>query len=885
MTQISQKDFFIKIKSSFTDDSAQVQSFHGVECLSSLFEYDVIFTSKNDAIDLDKALKTSINIHIKTSTHERFFDGIVAEISQGATVRKDEEYLTEYYVKIRPQFWLLTLDRNYLMFQEKNTIDIVSAVLKDCGVKDTSQSVRSSGKNKREYCVQYEESSFNFISRLLEEEGITYFFKHSNSKHTLTLADNSSAFQNISGNSKIPFAKNIDASFPLGNVFDIRMKSSVTIGGSALADYNYKISQTNLYKKLDSQWKGLLFYEYPGGFDSMSGGESVSKLRVEQFEFDHNSITAMSTVPEFTPGYVFTLQGHHAKKFNSDYVIHSVEHDIQVRLETGTIIYKNRFRAFQKKTTFRPPRITPKPKIWGLQSAVVVCPSNQEIYCDKYGCIKVHFHWDRVGKAKNTNDSSCWIRVAQSVAGNGWGALFTPRVGQEVLVAFSEGNPDHPIVVGATYNDAHLPLYAEKEPMKSSIKTVSYKDNEKGFNEMRFYDEKGKEEYYQHAQKDMFVEIENARTTIIKESNDALTIKKGNATVKVVKGNVTVQVGGNIKIETKGNISMKAMGKFSLSAQSIKMNAQQAIKMKSGADFKAESATNLTLIATANLMARAAMNVMIQGNMNAVLQANAAASVMSAGAAMLKGMPAALSVGSAPPVVVPPVIPAPPVVVTINDNTGAGSSGSGGGAGGGVGGGSGGGAGGAGGGAGGSSGGAGGGSGGSGSSFQDSSDDDDDEEEKEEKEEEKEEEEKEEDPPVKITMDKYGNFSLIAKKDVSVDAKGDISVKSGKNSTLESGANASLTSKADMSLKSNANMALDSKANTSLKIGANFSAEAKLNINFDAKMNFSAKANLNFELKSSVSAKLEGAIIDIKGQGMISGTAGLVKLGSMVKIG
>lgn len=610
MSLISQKDFFIQIKSSFTDDSAQLQSFHGIECLSSLFEYDVVFTSKNDAIDLDKALKSPINIQIKTASHERFFDGIVAEFAQGATVRKDEEYLTEYYAKIRPQFWLLTLDRNYLMFQEKNAMDIIKAVLKDCGVKDTSDSVLSCGKNKREYCVQYEESSFNFVSRLLEEEGISYFFQHTNSKHTLVLADSSSAFQNIPGNSKIPFAKNIDASLPFGNVFDIRMKTAVTTGASALADYNYKISQTQLYKKLDSQWKGLPFYEYPGGFDSMSVGENISKLRVEQFEFDHSSVIATSTVPEFAPGYAFSLQGHHAAKFNDNFVIHSVEHDLKVRPENGQFIYQNRFRAFQKNTVFRPPRVTPKPRIFGLQSAVVVCPSGKEIYCDKFGCIKVHFHWDRVGKNKDTNNSSCWVRVVHSVAGNGWGALFTPRVGQEVLVAFSEGDPDRPMVVGAAYNDKHVPLYAEKDPMKSSIKTVSYKDNEKGFNEMRFYDEKGKEEYYQHAQKDMLVEVENSRTTHIKKSDDTLLIDKGNRYTTIKAGDLIIKVTGNIKVTATKNITFKAN-------QNITLDAKMGVKIKAGMNIDAQAGINATIKA----------NVMM--NLKAMVTLNAEGTVMS----------------------------------------------------------------------------------------------------------------------------------------------------------------------------------------------------------------------------------------------------------------
>jgi len=677
MTQESQESLMTKIEASFVDDSAVVQSFSGIECLSSLFEYDVIFTSKNDSIDLDKALKSSITIHIKTESHERFFNGIVAEISQGATSRKDEGYLTEYYVKIRPKLWLLTLDQNYKMFQEKNAVDIIKSVLSDCDISDVLNNIKSCGKEKREYCVQYGESSFNFVSRLMEDEGIFYFFKHEKSKHTLVLADSSSSYNSISGNNKLQFANNIDDTFPLGLIFDTKMKSAVTIGGTTVADYNYKLSETKLYKKMDSKYKGLSFYEYPAGFESTGAGEKISKLRVEQFEFDHSSVVASSTVPELNPGCTFDLQGHHAGKFNASYAVHSVEHEFNAMSEM--FIYKNHVRAFKKNIEFRPPRVSIKPRIFGTQSAVVVCPSNQEIYRDKIGCIKVHFHWDRDGKSKDTNDSSCWIRVAQSIAGNGWGALFTPRVGQEVLVAFSEGDPDRPIIIGGAYNDKFLPAYSDKDSMKSSIKTVTFKDNEKGFNELRFYDEKDKEEFYEHAQRDMRVEIENDRYVVLNSKNgtvkDSLTIKKGdklteltegnetitlkkgdlsiilqngneeiklskgNMKITLEKGNITLDIKGDVKVKCSGdmsleaqkNINLKAGAKFNIQSGSdttiksgtkLTVQASTDIAMKSGTNTKLESSMNFDIKAGMNLTAKATMNASIQATMNMDLKAN-----------------------------------------------------------------------------------------------------------------------------------------------------------------------------------------------------------------------------------------------------------------------
>lgn len=675
METIKQDDILVQINGNGIGSDVILKSFSGFEALSSLYEYKLYFTSSSDSIDLDKALKSTISVKIKTEAHERFFHGIIAEIAQGATNHKSGEYRTEYNVKIRPSLWQLTLDRNYKMFQEKTVMDIIKAVLKDCGVKEISDKVKSRGKGKREYCVQYGESSFNFISRLMEEEGIFFFFQHEESKHILVLADSSSAYMDISENANIPFIKGMNEVFPLGLVYEAKMKSSVTTGGSAVADYNYKISQTELYNKLDSQWKGLSFYEYPGGFSTTSVGNDLAKLRVELFEFDHNSMVASSTVPEFIPGGSFSLEQHPTEKFNDTYAIHSVRHELSL-MPSGRCIYKNRVRAFSKSVEFRPPRVTSKPRVYGTQSAVVVCPSNEEIYRDKFGCVKVHFHWDRDGEKKDTNDSSCWIRVVQSIAGNGWGSLVIPRVGQEVVVIFENGDPDRPLIIGGVYNDKFLPAYSDKDAMKTSIKTVTFKDNEKGFNEIRFHDEKDKQEFYQHAQKDMLIEIENSRTTSIKESDDILTLDKGNRMIElsagddavkhsllikkgdhlteltegncvytITKGDCTVKMNegnckivlkkgnneielsdgdmkitlckGNASFDIKGNCDVKCSGDISFSAEkNITIEAQKEIKIKAGTKLNAEAGTDMLMKSGTKFTAQSGTDMTLKGGTN-----------------------------------------------------------------------------------------------------------------------------------------------------------------------------------------------------------------------------------------------------------------------------
>ncbi|MDR1236361.1 MAG: type VI secretion system tip protein VgrG, partial [Holosporaceae bacterium] len=594
----------------------------------------------------------------------------ITEFSQGATANKSDEYTTEYYATIRPKLWLLTLDRNSLIFQEKTAIDIIKQVLDDLAISDVEDKTKSCGKVQREYCVQYSESSFAFISRLMEDEGIFYFFKHEKNKHTLVLADASSAHAKPpAGESKVEFFRGVNDVFPLGKVFDTKMTSAVNTGGYSSSDYNYTISQTDLFGKLDCKYKGEMYYEYPGTFSKLNEGQDLSKLRVELFEFNHCLLCASSTAANLTPGFLFTVAEHHVEKFNKEYVVYEVEHSYNFSASSG-FIYRNRFRAFEKGVEFRPSRKTPKPRIYGNQTAVVTCPSGEEIFRNEHCSVKVHFHWDQAGK-KDEKDS-CWIRVAQVLAGSGWGGIFVPRIGQEVVVSFIEGDPDRPLIVGCVYNDKNMPAYTDKEAMKSSLKTVTFTD-EAGFNELRFNDEKDKEEIYVHAQKDVYIDIKYSRKTEIEESDDTLdlfkgsrnitlqskdgaiqhsltvkegnslvmlekgdssvTLKEGNSTVTLEKGDRTITLGdGNISYDIKGNCTWKISGDLTIkvdgnisvesgkvittkSGQDTKMEAGTAFSLKGGTDVKAESGTAFTIKGGTDVKAESGTAMAIKSGM------------------------------------------------------------------------------------------------------------------------------------------------------------------------------------------------------------------------------------------------------------------------------
>ncbi|MCR4623524.1 MAG: type VI secretion system tip protein VgrG [Alphaproteobacteria bacterium] len=666
----SQKDLFVELSISELKEDVVINNIRGSEAISELFEFHVNFSSANREIDAEKILGSNVTLHFKSEKHERFINGIITQFSQGRTSQKEDIYNTEYFFTMRPKLWLLSLDSNCQIFQEKSTMEIIKSVLKEYKI-DVSES--KCGNNNRTYCVQYNESSFNFISRLMEDEGIFYYFKHEKNKHTLIIRDGMDTNQKLK--EKAGFIKSGQKICPLGKVFNTSKNIFMNVGGYSAADYNYENSNTKLFNKLETKWKGqTLFYEYPGGFSQAKEGEELSKLRVQEIECKHIMLQGDSTIPDFSPGTTFELTAHHAESFNDSYILCRVEH-IFDRNEKNGFVYRNRFWALPKGTEFRPPRKTHKPKIYGNQTAVVVCPSKQEIYRDKYCCIKVHFHWDQKGKSKDTNDSSCWIRVAQLMAGSNWGAVYVPRVGQEVVVSFLEGDPDKPLVVGCVYNDQFKPPYSESQDKISTMKTITFTKDSR-FNEIRFNDENEKEEIFVHAQKNVNIDVidgsystkllaepgekvmhsleivKGDKSVLLKEGDSKYTIKKGDSTIQMDEGNseIVLKKGnssiklekGNQTIDINGDCTIKITGNLKIEAdKNISIEAGKEISIKSGTSIKAEAERNVTIEADASATFKATRNfscesgaaMKIKSSLNTDLEAGASMNI-EAGASM-----------------------------------------------------------------------------------------------------------------------------------------------------------------------------------------------------------------------------------------------------------
>ena len=438
---------------------------------------------------------------------------------------------------------------------------------------------KAKGGNNREYCVQYNESDFDFVSRLLEDEGIAYYFKHDKTKHTLYLVDKQNSYD---------FCDENEVTYSKGNQNNTQITQwehfyEFRKGEWEINDYDFnepkkKLVVSSKTKNKFSKVKKFKNYEFPSMYDT-ADGDNLVKIRMEAEEAPINTIEAVSDCSTFYAGGKFKLTKHAAKSEKDNYIITGIYHrafeNSYFTGSEGQSEYGNNFVCIPEKVHYRPARLHNKPVMKGPQSALVTGPSGEEIYIDKLGRIKVQFMWDQYGK-KNES-SSCYLRVVQSWSGDSWGTSFIPRIGQEVIVNFLDGDPDRPLVTGTVYNGDNKPPYPSKT--QSGIKTHSTKGGSaSNYNELRFEDLKGSEEIFIQAEKDL--------NTLIKD-NHTRTLKKGNETIKVAKGNRKLSVkkkistdAQNILIEGKSSIELKVGG------SSIKMTPAGIVIKSTKVDVK-----------------------------------------------------------------------------------------------------------------------------------------------------------------------------------------------------------------------------------------------------------------------------------------------------------
>lgn len=675
------ENLYFSLSTPLGGDTLLLRSFHGEERISGLFRFTLEMESETPDVDFSALVGkgVTVTVHLADGS-DRLIHGLVGRFVQGGTTVP----FTRYHAEIHPWLWMLTHSADCRIFQEKSVPDIVEEVFSDHGFTDFKRSL-SGSYTPRDYCVQYNETGFEFVSRLLEEEGIFYFFEHEDGKHTLVLADDSSAFAATPGAATVRYG-DFGEWTQQNTVTRCQLEESVVPGAFALDDFNFETPSTDLMVEVASQvaqnGSKRRVYEYPGGFAKKDAGEGLTKLRAEEGEAPLRRLSGDSFCRAMVPGFKTTLEDHYRSDVNAEYVVLSVQH-------AGSWQgYSNSFEAFPSATPYRARRTTRKPVIPGSQTAIVVGKAGEEIWTDKYGRIKVQFHWDQLGK--NDEKSSCWIRVAQGWAGKSWGQWFLPRIGQEVVVSFLEGDPDRPLVTGSVYNaEQTVPYALPSEQTKSTIKSDSSKGHG-GYNELRFEDKKDSEEVYFQAEKDFnrvvknndtlkvgfekkdagdqTIDIHNHRTVTIAEGNETFTVKKGNRTVAVETGNEThtvegtrdvtvtgdesktdeanftqavtkdykLTVDGNLTIDVKGTVTIKSGKAMTLdcgasltakAAQSLTNQAGSSLTNKAGASLTNDAASSLTNKAGASLTNQAGASLTDKAGASATVQGSAAVTV------------------------------------------------------------------------------------------------------------------------------------------------------------------------------------------------------------------------------------------------------------------
>lgn len=493
-----------------------VARFEADEAVSELFRVELLLTSDDKDIAFADVVGKPAALELTTDGSEpRYLHGIVARFRHG----EDGKKLTTYQAILVPKLWRLQHRHDSRIFQAMTVPDIIAQVLDGAGVTD-HRSALTGSYSPREYCVQYRESDLAFVCRLMEEEGIYYFFEHTADKETLVLADAPSAPAPIAAPDTLAYKGTLGALAHGESVSRFSSWEEVRPGKVTLTDYNFKKPSLSLLSSTSGQRDAdLELYDYPGEYDLPGDGGSLAKVRLEEASARRAVGEGQSGCVRLTPGYTFSLGDHPRDAENKKYLLTRVRHEgSQPELGEAaagheTRSYHNSFDVIPAAVPFRPERRTPRPTIKGVQTAIVTGPGGEEIHVDEHGRVKVHFHWDRQGK--KDDKSSCWIRVSQIWAGAGWGAMWIPRVGHEVVVDFLEGDPDRPIIVGRVYHGANVPPYPlPAEKTKSTIKSDSSKGGG-GNNELRFEDKKGQEEIWLHGQKDWNIKIEHDKNQLV----------------------------------------------------------------------------------------------------------------------------------------------------------------------------------------------------------------------------------------------------------------------------------------------------------------------------------------------------------------------------------
>ena len=584
-------------------DVLLLQRMEGREELGRLFAYELHLVSENPNLPLEQLLGKPMSLSLELpSGSRRFFHGIVARCSQVA----GHGQFAGYQATLRPWPWLLTRTSDCRIFQNQSVPEIIKQVFRDLGFSDFEDALTRPYR-EWEYCVQYRETSFDFISRLMEQEGIYYWFRHEQKRHILVLSDAYGAHRSPGGYASVPYYPPTLGHRERDHFFDWQMAREVQPGSLTLNDYDFQRPGARLEVRSNIARPHAAadypLYDYPGEYVQSQDGEQYARTRIEALQARYERVRLRGRARGLGSGHLFKLSGYPREDQNREYLVVGAEYRVvQEFYETGGggvgAQFESELDCIDAGQAYRPLPTTPLPIVRGPQTAVVVGPKGEEIWTDQYGRVKVHFHWDR--HDQSNENSSCWMRVSQAWAGKNWGSIQIPRIGQEVIVSFLEGDPDRPIITGRVYNaEQTVPYELPANATQSGMKSRSSKGGTPAnFNEIRMEDKKGAEQLYIHAERNQDNLVENdASLSVGHDRNKSIghdeLARIGNNRTRAVKLNDTLLVGGAKSDSVTGTYLIEAGAQIRLvcGKSVVEFNADGTINI-SGSAFNLYASGN-----------------------------------------------------------------------------------------------------------------------------------------------------------------------------------------------------------------------------------------------------------------------------------------------------
>ncbi|MEM9048518.1 MAG: type VI secretion system tip protein TssI/VgrG [Pseudomonadota bacterium] len=644
------------------------------EGLSTLSDIDVQFLANDINLDIGKIVGQQVTIEMDYATNEakdtvktRYFHGWCIECAYEDTMGG----LALFRAELRPWFWFLTRTRNCRIFQNKSVVDILKQVLGDHGFSSSIKTKLNASYKQREYTVQYRESDFDFLSRLMEEAGIYWYTEHDKTKETLVFADGPQAHQALTDAASVDFIEPEEGFSSYrrskNHLYEFSIGETVQPGKVSLRDYDFLNPRSDLTAFINNPLGShprnkFEQYDYPGSYTAVADGRQLAQVRHEVMEAEHIRARAVGNVPTMAAGGKFALKGHDRRDVLGEHVVITCRHFLQVEVaddkkgkatsaldallnfEDIAETYRHEIVVQKASTQYRAPQVTPWPQIPGIQTATVTGKKGEEIHTNQWGCVLVQFHWDRLGK--NDENTTCFIRCAVPWSGEDWGWQSVPRIGQEVVVQFEDGDPDKPLITGMLYNGNKKPAEAWPDSMTmTGLRTRSTKKGGDGYHELMFEDLKGSEFVRFQCQKDYFGLIKNRSVEVVgfekmadgdkqkavdgglyeKIKSDFVTeITEGDHTEKVMQGNQLLEVKRDRTVTVDANEAVTvAKKKDDAIGQDYSVDVGKTMTIKANTKIvlqcgqsKIEMTPSAIKISSTNIEEKASMNHKIQAGMN-----------------------------------------------------------------------------------------------------------------------------------------------------------------------------------------------------------------------------------------------------------------------------